>query len=77
MPKIEKSEDSMGDGLAAEESSTYAKLTVGTGPHETKILGALWNKDNDQLSINLTNCTEQNDDGPLTKRKILSVIHGI
>ena len=77
MPKIEESEDSMRDGLTAKESSTYAKLTVGTLPHETKILGTLWSKDNDQLSINLTKCTERNDDGPLTKRKMLSAIHVI
>ena len=75
--KIEESGDSTCKGLTAEESSAYAKLTEGTRPHKTKILGTIWNKDNDPLSINLTKCTEQNDDGPLTKQKMLSAIHGI
>ena len=33
-------------------SSTYAKLTVGTRPHESKILGVPWNKEEDTFSIN-------------------------
>ncbi|KAK2557569.1 hypothetical protein P5673_020330 [Acropora cervicornis] len=75
--KIEESEDRSRKGHTAEDSSTYSKLTVGTRPHETRILGAAWNKDNDQLSINLTKRTEENDDGAMTKRKMLSTIHGI
>lgn len=75
--KIEESEDRSRKRHTAEDSSTYTKLTVGTRPHETRILGAAWNKDNDQLSISLTKRTEENDDGAMTKRKMLSTIHGI
>ena len=75
--KIEESDNSTRKGLTAEDSSTYAKLTVGTRPHETKILGTPWNKENDQLSINLTKCIEKNNGGQLKKRKMLSATNGI
>ena len=60
------------------ESSTYAKQAVGTQPNEAKILGTVyWRKDEDQLSINLAQCLGREEEGPLTKRKMLSTINCI
>ena len=53
------------------ESSTYAKQAVGTKQNETKILETAWKKDEDQLSINLAKCLGREEEGPLTKRKML------
>ena len=59
------------------ESSTYAKQAVGTKPNETKILETAWKKDEDQLSFNLARCLGREEEGPLTKRKMLSTINCI
>ena len=75
VPEIEK--QSKNELKIPQANSTYAKLTVGTRPHESKILGIPWNKVEDTFSINFAktlNCVEE---GPLTKRKMLSVVSGI
>ena len=58
-------------------NSTYAKLTVGTQPHESKILGVPWNKEEDTFSINFAKTLKGVEEGPLTKRKMLSAINSI
>jgi len=59
-----------------EGEETYAKSLVGNrGNGETKILGTLWNKAHDTLSINFKTCLKA--DKPLTKRKIISAINSI
>ena len=60
-----------------QENSTYAKLTVGTQPHESKILGVPWNKEEDTFSINFAKTLKGVEEGPLTKRKMLSAINSI
>ena len=57
--------------------NTYAKLTVGTEPTETKILGIPWNERDDSFTINLSECTGNKSGGHLTKRKMLSKVNHI
>ncbi|XP_078361896.1 uncharacterized protein LOC144646227 [Oculina patagonica] len=57
--------------------STYAKETVGTQPHESKILGVPWDKEKDTFSINFAKALNGVEKGPLTKRKMLSAINSI
>ena len=56
---------------------TYAKLEVGTSPKETKILGVLWNKTEDNLSFGFMKPSQAVAEGPLTKRKMLSAFNGV
>ena len=59
-----------------EGEETYAKGLVGNrGDRETKILGTLWNKAHNTLSIDFKTCLKV--DKPLTKRKIISTINSI
>ena len=59
-----------------EGEETYAKGLVGNrGDRETKILGTLWNKAHNTLSIDFKTCLKVNK--PLTKRKIISTINSI
>jgi len=58
-------------------NSTYAQLAVGTHPHESKIVGVPWNKEEDTFSINCAKTLKGVEDGPLTKRKMLSAINSI
>ena len=59
-----------------EGEETYAKSLVGNrGNKETKILGTLWNKAHDTLSIDFKTCLKENK--PLTKRKMISTINSI
>ena len=59
-----------------EGEETYAKSLVGNrGDRETKILGTLWNKAHDTLSIDFKTCLKV--DKPLTKRKMISTINSI
>lgn len=59
-----------------EGEETYAKSLVGNrGNRETKILGTLWNKARDTLSIDFKTCLKE--DKPLTKRKMISTINSI
>ena len=75
IPGIEKL--SMSEVEEPQENSTYAKLTVGTQPHESKILGVPWNKEEDTFSINFAKTLKGFEEGPLTKRKMLSAIKSI
>ena len=52
-------------------------MTVGTRPHESKILGVPWNKVEDTFSINFAKTLNGVEERPLTKRKMLSVVNGI
>ena len=62
-----------------EGEETYAKSLVGNKGNkrnrETKILGKLWNKTHDTLSIDFRTCLKA--DKPLTKRKMISAINSI
>jgi len=58
-------------------NSTDAKLAVGTQPHESKILGVPWNKEEDTLSINFAKTLKGVEDGAVTKRKMFSAINSI
>ena len=75
IPGIEK--PSASEVEEPQENSTYAKLTVGTQPHESKILGVPWNKEEDTFSINFAKTLKGVEEGPLTKRKMLSAINSI
>ena len=54
------------------EEGTYAKATVGT-----KILGMHWDKANDTIEINFSQCIEKLDGAALKKKSMLSAISGI
>lgn len=56
-----------------EGKETYAKSLVGN--RETKILGTLWNKAHDTLSVDFKTCLKA--DKPLAKRKIFPAIDSI
>ena len=59
-----------------EGEETYTKSLVGNrGNGETKILGTLWNKAHDTLSIDFKTCLKV--DKPLTKRKMIATINSI
>ena len=59
-----------------EGEETYTKSLVGNrGNGETKVLGTLWNKAHDTLSIDFKTCLKV--DKPLTKRKMISTINSI
>jgi len=75
VPEIEK--QSKNELKITQANSTYAKLTVGTPPHESKILGVPWNKVEDTFSRNFAKTLNGVEEGPLAKRNILSVINGI
>ena len=75
IPEIEKV--SMSEVEEPQENSTYAKLTVGTQSHESKILGVPWNREEDTFSINFAKTLKCVEEGPLTKRKMLSAINSI
>ena len=75
IPEIEKLSTS--EVEEPQENSTYAKLTVGTQPHESKVLGVPWNKEEDTFSINFAKTLKGVEEGPLTKRKMLSAINSI
>ena len=75
IPEIEKLSTS--EVEEPQENSTYAKLTVGTQPHESKFLRDPWNKEEDTFSINFAKTLKGVEEGPLTKRKMLSAINSI
>ena len=59
-----------------EGEETYTKSLVGNrGNGETKILGTLWNKAHDTLSIDFKTCLKV--DKPLTKGRMISAINSI
>ena len=57
--------------------STHTDQTVGTETKDVKILGTPWNEQNDTFSIKIGEYTEKQASGPMTKRKMLSVVNGI
>ena len=63
--------------LTSQASRTYAKLEVGTNPKETKILGVLWNKAEDKLSVRFMKPLQAVAERPLKKRKMLSAVNGV
>ena len=63
--------------LTSQASRTYAKLEVGTSPKETKILGVLWNKAEDKLSVRFMKPLQAVAERPLKKRKMLSAVNGV
>ena len=74
MEEREKTED---DEVSSQASRTYAKLEVGTSPKETKVLGVLWNKVEDKLSVRFMKPLQAVAERPLTKRKMLSAVNGV
>ena len=60
-----------------EDAVTYAKTTVGAQSNETKILGIPWNKKSDEFIKSFAKCIEREQNGALTKRKMLSIINGV
>ena len=58
-----------------EECPTCADLTNNTQANETKIIGIAWDKDKDNMSINFRSIDMTGK--KVSKRKILSYVHGI
>ena len=58
------------------DGTTYAKATVGTKVHGTKILGIPWDTETDQFVIDFSKCWNE-EQGFLTKRKMLSVVNRV
>ena len=59
------------------EETTFAKVSVGTSPSETKILGVKWNTSSDQFTISFLKCLKKEHSAAVTKRKMLSTINSV
>jgi len=75
VPEIERQREN--ELEPPQTNSTDAKLAVGTQPHESKILGVPWNKEEDTFSINFAKTLKGVEDGAVTKRKMFSAINSI
>ncbi|XP_004211237.1 uncharacterized protein LOC101239978 [Hydra vulgaris] len=65
-------------GFQLHKWHTYVReLENNVEDKSTKILGHPWNKETDQLSIELTTCINNGNKENLTKRKILSAINSV
>ena len=51
LSELEECQRTDDNAVSSQASMTYAKLEVGTGPKETKILGVPWEKTKDKLSV--------------------------
>ena len=77
LPELEERQQTEDDAVSSQASTTYAKLEVGSSPKETKILGVLWNKAEDKLSVRFMKPLQAVAERPLTKRKMLSAVNGV
>ncbi len=57
--------------------ATYTDQVVGSETKDAKILGTPWNEQDDSFSVKIAECMEKQASGPMTKRKMLSVVNGI
>jgi hypothetical protein len=57
--------------------ATYTDQVVGSETKDAKILGTPWNEQDDSFSVKIGECMEKQASGPMTKRKMLSVVNGI
>ena len=69
LSELEECQRTEDNAVSSQASMTYAKLEVGTSPQETKLLGVLWNKTEDKLSVGFMKPLQAVAEGPLTKRK--------
>ena len=77
LPELEERQKTGDDAVSSQASTTYAKLEIGNSPKETKILGVLWNKAEDKLSVCFMKPLQAVAERPLTKRKVLSAVNGV
>ena len=77
LSELEDCQRTEDNAVSSQESMTYAKLEVGTGPQETKILRVPWNKTEDKLSVGFMKPLQAVAEGPLTMRKMLSAVNGV
>ena len=63
--------------LSQEDATNYAKTTVGAKSREAKVLGIPWNKKTDEFTISFAKCLEREEEGELTKRKLLLIINSV
>lgn len=68
---------SMSEVEEFQENLIYVKLIVGIQLYELKILGVLWNKEEDIFFINFVKILKGVEEGLLIKRKMLFVINSI
>ena len=77
LSELEECQRTEDNAVSSQASMTYAKLEVGTGPQETKILRVPWNKTEDKLSVGFMKPLQAVAEGPLTMRKMLSAVNGV
>ena len=71
VPELETSENT------DRTHSTYAKESFGINPHETKLLGVSWNKQEDTISVTFPIARIESELSEPTKREVLSIIASI